>query len=109
MAIPGNDVVPAGLYKTTCKRSRGIANQDLVVHSSKGKRETHHRSRKLRRLLPSQAEITSLDDTKCDASAGSELPGFDDVYRRWRYVMRRHDMSDAAIFRHQGAAPMEYF
>ena len=67
--------------KTTCKRSRNIANQDLVVHSAMRKREAHNRSRKLRRLLPSQAEITPLVDTKCDAWARSELPGFDDMYR----------------------------
>ena len=28
-----NATVPAGLYKTNCKRRRDIANQDLVMHS----------------------------------------------------------------------------
>ena len=104
-----NYAVPAGLYKTSCKRRRDIANQDLVMHSSRRKREAHYRTRKTIRLLPVQPEITPPGDTGCDSWARSELPGFNGLFRHWHYIMRRHDLADAAIFGHQGVAPVEHF
>ena len=104
-----NATVPAGLYKTSCKRRRDIANRDLVMHSSQKKREAHYRARKTRRLLPLQPELTLSKDTGCDSWTRAEIPGFDGLFRHWLYVMQRHNLADAAVFGHQGKAPVGHY